>query len=96
MKCTEDLIFIIAANPKLGVFKFNSCGIECPDPGNGDDVWFVDPDKLFGGQLILNAHKAALYHHPSVVGMDPDVFIESFNKMDLFQIEITLVLYRQW
>ena len=28
-----------------GIFKFNGGGIECPDPGDGYDVRFMDTDK---------------------------------------------------
>jgi len=48
----------------------------------------MDPDKLFGRQLVLNALQTAFYHNPPVVRMDANIFIQTFDEMDLLQIDL--------
>jgi hypothetical protein len=48
----------------------------------------MDPDKLFRWQSLLDAMKAAFNHYPTVISMNSDIFVQTFNKMDFLQVDL--------
>ena len=83
----QKFVAISAAERKRGVVvEINDFGVEALDVVDVDDGGFVDPGKVFVGQLVHDGFEVHGNGEFFVGTLDLDVVLESFDKEDILEL----------